>query len=156
MKISLRPGGRCQVPADSQPPDPPRGAPRADTRSVVHEEDQDQILAWEMAAFPDEEPRTWEVLEYLANDTGPCPAGLPGLVPGECRTPPGTTRSAIPGTTAAGGFNAAGAGFGHGGAADAMPPGPVLAGLAVRGLRGGLDGLDDCGLTGILQAARRL
>ena len=149
--------------ADSQHPDPPRGAPHADTRPVVHEEDQDQILAEEMTAFPEEEPLTWEELEYLEylDDTGPsdeepCPAGLPGPVPGEYRTTPGATRGATPGTTSAGGSTAAGAGFAHGGAADAMSPGPVLAGLADRVWRDGLDGLDDDELTGILQAAQRL
>ncbi len=37
-----------------------------------------------------------------------------------------------------------------------MPPGPVLAGLADRVWRDGLDGLDDDELTGVLQAAERL
>ena len=154
------------MPADSQHPDPPRGAPHADTRPVVHEEDQDQILAEEMTAFPEEEPLTWEELEYLEyleylDDTGPsdeesCPARLPGPVPGEYRTTPGATCGATPGTTSAGGSTAAGAGFAHGGAADAMSPGPVLAGLADRVWRDGLDGLDDDELTGILKAAQRL
>ena len=49
-----------------------------------------------------------------------------------------------------------GAGFGHGGAADTMAPGPVLAGLADRAWQQGLGGLDDDELTGVLAAWQRL
>jgi hypothetical protein len=46
--------------------------------------------------------------------------------------------------------------FAVGGTADAMAPGPVLASLADRVQRDGLEQLDDDQLTGVLQAAVRL
>ena len=48
-----------------------------------------------------------------------------------------------------------GSGFAAGGAADVLAPGPVLAGLAEQAA-GGLDGLDDDELAGLLCASRRL
>jgi hypothetical protein len=49
-----------------------------------------------------------------------------------------------------------GTGFAAGGAADVMAPGPVLAGLAGRACAGGLGGLGDDELAGLLCAWRRL
>jgi hypothetical protein len=103
------------------------------------DEDQDQILAWEMTAFPAEDEPLWEELEYLEylDDT----EGVDDALATHTSFASGAGRAA---------------GFGHGGAADAMSPGPVLAGLADRVWRDGLDRLDDDELTGILQAAQRL
>ncbi|MBO0784753.1 MAG: DUF222 domain-containing protein, partial [Actinobacteria bacterium] len=50
----------------------------------------------------------------------------------------------------------AGLGFASGGNADTLPPGPVLAGLAGRAWAGGLGGLTDDELIGVLRAGRRL
>lgn len=47
-------------------------------------------------------------------------------------------------------------GFGAGGAADQMPPGPVLTGLAEEAWQQGLNKLTDDELIGVLRAARRL
>ncbi len=49
-----------------------------------------------------------------------------------------------------------GCGFAAGGAADELPPGPVLAGLACDAWAAGLDRLSDDELIGVLRAARRL
>ena len=49
-----------------------------------------------------------------------------------------------------------GCGFAAGGAADELPPGPVLAGLAGDAWGAGLDRLNDDELIGVLRAARRL
>ncbi len=49
-----------------------------------------------------------------------------------------------------------GCGFAAGGAADELPPGPVLAGLAGDAWVAGLDRLSDDELIGVLRAARRL
>ena len=49
-----------------------------------------------------------------------------------------------------------GCGFASGGAADELPPGPVLAGLAGDAWAAGLDRLSDDELIGVLRAARRL
>jgi hypothetical protein len=52
------------------------------------QEDQDQVLAWEMAAFPAEDEPDWDALEYLEyfGDTQPVekpwPEDLPAPVPG--------------------------------------------------------------------------
>jgi hypothetical protein len=41
--------------------------------SIMVEEDQDEVLAWETAAFPEEDEPDWEALEYLEyfDDAGP-------------------------------------------------------------------------------------
>jgi len=49
-----------------------------------------------------------------------------------------------------------GGGFAAGGAADHLPPGPILAGLAADRWADGLDRLSDDELIGVLRAARRL
>ncbi len=129
------------MPADPQRPLPHAGAPTSrGSRPVVHE-DQDQVLAWELDAFPVEDEPVWEVLEDLDEpaDGEPWPTDLPGPV--RCND------SAVA---------AAGAGFGHGGAVDTMPPGPVLATLADQVWQQGLSGLDDDELTGVLAAWQRL
>src|SRR6202035_1311430 len=81
-----RPGktGGGQVPADPQHPLPHPGAPASrDARLAVHE-DQDQVLARELAAFPAEGDPIWEDLELLdslehvpATGPGPGPGGEP-------------------------------------------------------------------------------
>ena len=184
------------------------------------EEDQDQVLAERMAAFPDEDGLFWEDPEYLeyltdaglyegpedpaasapdehlANtDSRPTAPGntapgntAPGAAaptaadaangtaagdttvggttaPADDTTLGDTTASAAPvgaapadGTAAPSAVDArsARAGFAHGGAADGMPPGAVLASLADQVWRDGLDGVNDDELTGVLQAAHRL
>ncbi|MDR0344375.1 MAG: hypothetical protein LBI49_14945, partial [Nocardiopsaceae bacterium] len=50
----------------------------------------------------------------------------------------------------------AGLGFASGGNADTLLPGPVLAGLACRAWAGGLAGLSDDEMIGLLRAGRRL
>ncbi|HEY4851779.1 MAG TPA: hypothetical protein VII22_13340, partial [Streptosporangiaceae bacterium] len=135
------------MPADPQHPLPHIGAPTSrGSRSAV-QEDQDQVLARELDAFPAEDEPVWEVLEYLdyLDDTEPAD--------GEPRPadPPDPVRC-NDGSAAA----AAGAGFGHGGAVDTMPPGPVLATLADQVWQQGLGGLDDDELTGVLTAWQRL
>src|SRR5215475_2145948 len=57
---------------------------------------------------------------------------------------------------AAGAGFAVGAGFAAGSAADDLPPGPVLAGLAVGAWTTGLGRLSDDELIGVLRASRRL
>ena len=99
-------------------------------------DDQDEILAEEQAAFPAEDEPDWEALEDLEYFGDPAPGG-----------------SAVAGDCADGG---SGSGFAHGGVADVMAPGPLLATLAGRAWEDGLGGLDDDELTGVLQAAHRL
>jgi hypothetical protein len=137
------------VPADPQRPLPHLGTPTSGGSRPVVLEDQDQVLARELEAFPAEDEPVWEVLEYLdyldylddtePGDGEPCPTDLPGPVHGDY--------SAVA---------AAGAGFGHGGAADTMAPGPVLADLTDQVWQQGLGGLDDDELTGVLVAWQRL
>jgi hypothetical protein len=134
------------VPADPQRPHPRLGAASSRDFRPALPEDQDQVLAGELAAFPAEDEPVWEVLEYLEyldhtepGDAGPGSADLPGPVHAD--------DSAVA---------AVGAGFGHGGAADTMPPGPGLAALADRVWQDSLDGLNDDELTGVLQAWQRL
>ena len=99
------------------------------------QDDQDQILAWEMAALPPSEEPDWYADEALGTD----PAwGIPD--PGD----PGDDGPP------------AGAPFAEGGWADALPPDPVLATLVDLVQRDGLGRLDDDQLTGVLQAANRL
>jgi hypothetical protein len=133
------------VPADPQRPLPHLGTPASGGSRPVVLEDQDQVLARELEAFPAEDEPVWEVLEYLdylddtePGDGEPCPTDLHGPVHGD-----------YPAV-------AAGAGFGHGGAADTMAPGPVLADLADQVWQQGLGGLDDDELTGVLVAWQRL
>jgi hypothetical protein len=145
---------------------------------------QDQILAWEMAAFPVEDEPDWEALEYLEyfgdgepDDHGATNRGIAAATPGDHHaTSPGTpaatpgdhratsngAAAATPGAgradsgDAAAGTVAAGVGFTQGGVADVMPPSPVLAGLADRAGQGGLGRLDDDELIGVLGAWQRL
>lgn len=74
--------------------------------------------------------------------------------------PSGRTAGAVPEALAAGFTHNVpgqrGCGFAAGGAADVLAPGPVLAGLAEQASAGGLDGLDDDELAGLLCAWRRL
>ena len=134
------------MPADPQRPLPHLGAPPSSGSSPAAPEDQDQVLSWELDAFPAEDEPVWEVLEYLDSLDGTEPAdGEP-----QPTDPPGPDRcndSAVA---------AAGAGFGHGGAADTMAPGPVLATLADQVWQQGLGGLDDDELIGVLAAWQRL
>jgi hypothetical protein len=108
---------------------PQRHKPTQHADQAAHE-DQDQILAWELEAFPAEDEPDWEALEYLKylsdDEQEPRALGMPSL------------------------------GFAHGDAADAMPPGPELASLVDRAWQEGLGGLDDDELTGVMQAAHRL
>ena len=157
--------GGDQVPAGPQHPLSPDGTPAPGAGPVVPEEDQDQVLAWEMAAFPADDEPAWDELEYLEyfgdGEPGeqPQPADLPGTLPRatpaaatpgdgntDDRADPRADRRGI----------AAGAGFAQGGAADVMPPGPMLADLADRAWQDGLGNLDDDELTGVLQAWQRL
>ena len=145
---------------------------------------QDQILAWEMAAFPVEDEPDWEALEYLeyfgdgepddhrATNRGIAAAtpgdhhatspGTPGATPGDHHASSSGTAAATPAAARADGGDtaadavAAGVGFAQGGVADVMPPGPVLAGLADRAWQDGLGRLDDDELIGVLAAWQRL
>jgi hypothetical protein len=142
------------VPADPRNPILPPGMPSGPRSG---QEDQDQVLAWEMAAFPAEDEPIWEDQEYL-EDYPEDPTGN-GDRSGQPRA--SALRNPVPGGTpaaprATGHRTGAGAGFGCGGAADAMAPGPALAELADLACRDGLRGLDDDELTGVLQAAHRL
>jgi hypothetical protein len=141
-------------PFPGMPPDPASPA------------DQDQILAWEMAAFPAEEEPDWEALELLEylDDTDPGDLGTCSSGPVSCDTPtiiagaadipaPATADAEAQGTAACATANGtyrdqAGCEFAHGGAADTMVPGAVLAALADRVWQDGLEGLDDDELTG--------
>src|ERR1700730_17014342 len=73
------------MPADPRDPVPPRGAPAP--LPGPGWDDQERILAEEMAAFPAEDEPDWAALEDLeyfgdgdAGDEGPWPADLPGPV----------------------------------------------------------------------------
>jgi hypothetical protein len=125
---------------------------------LVISEDQDEVLAREMAALPGDDEFDWAALEYLA---GPDENG--GEVPGQDDLPGAgdCSGAAVPGVAdprvaVAGAGGRAGAGFAQGGAADVMAPGPVLAALADEVWRDGLGGLDDDALTGVMQAWQRL
>ena len=77
------------------------------------------------------------LFEYLAaTEDPPCPEAI---VAGRLPRQPGDS-----------------CGFAAGGAADELPPGPVLAGLAGDAWAAGLDRLSDDELIGVLRAARRL
>jgi hypothetical protein len=132
-----------QVPADPQDPRPLPDTPVSRTSRPVVPEDQDQVLAQELAAFPAEDEPIWEeleYLEYLADTAGADDA----------------TADPAPHPSFASGVGRAGAGFAHGGVADMMVPGPVLADLADQAWQQGLGGLDDDQLTGVLAAWQRL
>jgi len=150
------------------------------TTTLVETEDQDELLAWEMAAYPAVVPPIEDYLDgpepewdpewvddllddvTLEASTPVCPPGAaapPVCPPGAAAPPVG--RPANPGVPAPPAVEilhvlAAGEGFAHGGTADAMAPGPALAGLADRVWQAGLSGVDDDQLTGVLQAANRL
>ena len=75
------------MPADPQHPLPYIGAPTSRGSRPAVQEDQDQVLARELDAFPAEDEPVWEVLEYLdyLDDTEPAdgesrPTDLPDPV----------------------------------------------------------------------------
>ncbi len=108
------------------------------------EEDQDQVLAEQMAAFPAEEEPIWEEPDYLGCLDG---GGL------DARPEDSPARPSDRPTVA---IDTARGGFACGGAADGMAPGAVLTALADRVWEDGLNGLDDEELTGVMQAWQRL
>ena len=113
--------GGGAVAADHTDPVPPPGMPSG-------WDDQERILAGELAAFPPEDEPDWEALErleYSGDGEGPPPVGLPGLVPGEHPGPrsveyPAAVPGATPGPAASGGPSGPGASGG--------PAGPGAAG----------------------------
>ena len=117
----------------------------ADPERSMGQDDQDQILAWEMAALPPSEEPDWYADDALG--TGP-PWEIPG--PGDPAWE--TLDPGDPGDEGP----SAGAPFAEGGWADALAPDPVLATLVDLVQRDGLGRLDDDQLTGVLQAANRL
>ena len=117
----------------------------ADPERSMGQDDQDQILAWEMAALPPSEEPDWYADDALGTEP-PWKAADPSEPAGE--TPdPGDPGDEGP---------SAGAPFAEGGWADALAPDPVLATLVDLVQRDGLGRLDDDQLTGVLQAANRL
>ncbi len=117
----------------------------ADPERSMGEDDQDQILAWEMAALPPSEEPDWYTDD--APGTEP-PWEIPDPREPAWETPdPSDPADESP---------SPGVPFAEGGWADALPPDPVLATLVDLVQRDGLAGLDDDQLTGVLQAANRL
>jgi hypothetical protein len=111
------------------------------------DEDQDEVLAWEMAAFPAADPPPGLGDEEPA---GACaPEDLSGTGPGG--PDPGWGGDWLPREGAD-----SGDAFRQGGPGDRMPPGPELAELAGRAGQAGLDRLDDDQRAGVLAAAQRL
>jgi Domain of unknown function (DUF222) len=117
----------------------------ADPERSMGEDDQDQILAWEMAALPPSEEPDW----YAGDAPGTEP---PWEIPDPGDPAWETPDPGDPGEEGA----SAGAPFAEGGWADALAPDPVLATLVDLVQRDGLGRLDDDQLTGVLQAANRL
>ena len=117
----------------------------ADPERSMGEDDQDQILAWEMAALPPSEEPDWYADDALGTEPAweipdPGDPAWETLDPGD----PGDEGPS------------AGAAFADGGWADTLAPDPVLATLVDLVQRDGLGRLDDDQLTGVLQAANRL
>ena len=117
----------------------------ADPERSMGEDDQDQILAWEMAALPPSEEPDWYADVALGTEppweipdlSGPAREASDPSDPGDEGPSPGTP-------------------FADGGWADTLAPDPVLATLVDLVQRDGLGRLDDDQLTGVLQAANRL
>ena len=117
----------------------------ADPERSMGEDDQDQVLAWEMAALPPSEEPDWYADDALG--TGP-----PWETPDPSDPAWETLDPGDPGDEGP----APGVPFAEGGWADALAPDPVLATLVDLVQRDGLGRLDDDQLTGVLQAANRL
>ena len=109
------------------------------------QDDQDQILAWEMAALPPSEEPDWYSDDALGTEP-------PWEIPDPSEPARETPDPSDPGDEGP----SAGAAFAEGGWADTLAPDPVLATLVDLVQRDGLGELDDDELTGVLQAANRL
>ena len=118
----------------------------ADPERSMGQDDQDQILAWEMAALPPSEEPDWYADDALGTSEPPWETPAPSEPAWETLDP------SDPGDEGP----SPGAPFADGGWADALAPDPVLATLVDLVQRDGLARLDDDQLTGVLQAANRL
>ena len=118
----------------------------ADPERSMGQDDQDQILAWEMAALPPSEEPDWYADDALGTSEPPWEIPDPSEPAWETLDP------SDPGDEGP----SPGAAFADGGWADALAPDPVLATLVDLVQRDGLGRLDDDQLTGVLQAANRL
>ena len=117
----------------------------ADPERSMGQDDQDQILAWEMAALPPSEEPDWYADDALGTEP-------PWEIPAPSEPAWETLDPSEPGDEGP----SPGAPFADGGWADALAPDPVLATLVDLVQRDGLGRLDDDQLTGVLQAANRL
>jgi hypothetical protein len=107
---------------------------------------------WEPA---DPGPADWEPADAEHADREPADPEPADWEPADPRLPEAAGREGLK----AGRWNRArgqGRGFAVGGVADAVPPGPVLAGFASDAWTAGFDRLTDDELIGVMRAARRL
>jgi hypothetical protein len=115
----------------------------------------DHLLAPE-PEMPDDLARDWpELADAELADWEPADAGLADWEPADPGLPEAADREVLK----AGRWDRArgdGGGIAAGGLADAVPPGPVLAGFASDAWAAGLDRLTDDELIGVMRAARRM
>jgi hypothetical protein len=116
-----------------------------------------ELADWEPADWEpaDREPADWEPGDGELVDWAPGDGELADWEPADPRLPEAAGREVLK----AGRWDRArgdGMGFAAGGVADAMPPGPALAGFAADAWAAGLGRLSDDELIGVMRAARRL